>query len=590
MRKDPRRSSMVFLAENTSNLSTFPRHFAIKRASFNIDQVAEAHHEIEMMSTVSNKNIVKSLHCEVSRHEGQLGVSICTEYCGNNLWKRIKCGSTSGAGSRMLESEVVGVLLGVASALGYLHAQQPPIAFRNIHPQNILIHNQRTGPLMYKLCNFSKASTEAFECTNREEQQRVIDDLDQYRSLAFVAPEMVDPLSGVRIDEQVDMWALGVLLYSMMYMKLPFEATITTLSQKPRYHPQPTAAFSGCFQTILQHLLDPDPTTRWNIFSLINFLRFDDTIDRHLSTFCFTFTEYPDGWEEQTVFTVGRAVPSKKPPVSYEAGAAVTKVGQPAPEEAPLASAAPPPVSLEALANDPGFREALAILESCGDIDDPRIAKYRSAIIHQQTAMYATATGAPAPSAAPASAAPAAAPSPPSPGNDLDDLFGDPSPPESPAVHSDPLADAFSGAQVKPAGAPAAPAGGLINDLFAAPPAPTETQPSAIWAASSHPVNQPNPQTVDFFANPSAPQQQPQFDMFGQPAQPAFGQPAQPAYGQPAYGQPAFGQPAQPAYGGAAVFGAPGMAGSPPNQFNQDVPVIQKKANTGVKDPFADLF
>eukprot|EP00796_Vickermania_ingenoplastis_P001354 gene1354-789_t len=594
LKRDSTRNTMVFLVENTSRLTAFPRHFALKRAMFNIDQIQEAHREIEILSRLNDKNIVKSYHCEVSRHEGKLGVSICTEYCTNTLWKRIKSGGSGGTGTRLSESEIANLLIGVTSALGYLHAQQPPIAYRNIHPENILISNRNTGPAMYKLCNFSLATTEAFQCIQREEASRVIEDTERYSSLAFIAPEMADPFSRKRIDEQVDMWALGVLLYSVMYMKLPFEPTITTLSKNPRYHVPVNSTYSGSYQTILKHLLDPDPASRWNVFALTNFLRFDEDIGRHLSTFCFTYTEYPEGWEEQTVYVVNRPVPEKNPPVTYGEGAPVARVGgattvgdldNDVPDDF---TPPPPPAQSSVPTDDPGFQRAVALLESTGDIDDPRIAPYKEAIIQQQTTMWSSATGQPAPAAGP-SAAQDASPSPPK--DELEDLFGGPPTAEpqpnnsnNNAAHYDPLADAFGGVQVSPDPAPKMMDRFSADDLFApaptAGPPPGFQPPPPVWADRNNVNSMPPQGPIDFFSAPggAAPPMAP--GGFG--AYP----PQQQQQPQPPGGRFSSGAPVD--------FLAPPV-GMPPAapQPAALTPGIAKKADVpGAKerDPFADLF
>lgn len=507
MKKDKYVTSITFLVRNSSNLSFFPRTFALKRAFFHIDQVHEAHREIEVLSRLSNKNIVKSYHCEVSRHEGQLGVSICTEYCGNNLWRRIKSGLGDNTGSRMAESEIAGVLIGVTNALSYLHAQQPPIAYRHIHPKHILITSKCTGPEMYKLCNFSMATTEAFQCANREEAERVKRDMDQLNTLSFVAPEMADPMKGKRIDQQVDMWALGVLLYSMMYMKVPFKGSITSLSAPLHYVTPANSTFSGSYQTILSHLLDPNPETRWNVFALINFLRFDEDIGRHLGTFFFTYTECPEGWEEQELFTVGRAKPSKNPAVRYEEGAPVAHVGDERTEDdegrnGTRSGAAPDANSSAASAervsaSDSGFQRALALLESTGDIDDPRVAPYREALVRHQTAMWMSMTGRRPETSAndgqAASASTVAEDAPPR-RDELEDLFGSPEQAAPAAVsHVDPFRNEFTGTAPSAGSAggsvPAVAAPADIfsaNDLFASAPsgqAPVQQGVPAVWAS-----------------------------------------------------------------------------------------------------------
>ena len=41
----------------------------------------------------------------------------------------------------------------------------------------------------------------------------------------FRAPEMVDLYTGLPLDERVDVWALGCMLYGLAYHKHPFQET-----------------------------------------------------------------------------------------------------------------------------------------------------------------------------------------------------------------------------------------------------------------------------------------------------------------------------------------------------------------------------
>lgn len=313
------KSSYIYLVENSTRLAEFPRHLALKRSFFGVDQVSEAHKEIEIMNRIKDKNIVRIFHSEVSRNEGKLGVSIAMEYCGNNLERRIRSGGASGAGVRMTESEICHVLLALTSAVGYLHAQQPPIAHRDIRPENVLINNNQTGPMAYKLCNFGSATTEAYQCETREEAAAAIEDIERHTNPGFRAPEMADPWGKHRISEKVDLWALGVLVYYMMYMQLPFKPNNMALTGNPKVKFPSSAAgrYTPSLCNVIEHLLEPDPEKRWDVFALTNFLRFDEDISRHLGLFVFTETEWPEGWEEQDVKVVGREQPAKQAPVSY---------------------------------------------------------------------------------------------------------------------------------------------------------------------------------------------------------------------------------------------------------------------------------
>lgn len=464
--------SYVFLVENSSRMTEFPRHVALKRSSHPVDQVQEAHKEIEVMSRIKDKNIVRVFHSEISRSDGKLGVSIAMEYCGNNLFRRIRSGASGGAGTRLSESEICHVLLSLTSALGYLHSQQPPIAHRDIRPENILINNNSTGPAAYKLCNFSSSTTEAYQCETREEASMAIADIEFHTNPGFRSPEMADPWSKRRICERSDMWSLGVLLYYMMYLRLPFEATNMALSNNPKvkFPASESGRYCGSLRLITEKLLDANPDSRWDVFALTNFLRFDEDVSRHLGTFCFTRTEYPEGWEEQDVKVIGRDQPAKPAPVTYggEMGHISVEDDRKAAAERRLAVAAgegghesanhrnnntnSPATTTNANrgsngnainASDDGVREAMLVLGGEDD-DDPEMAQYRLMVIQEQEEMLArikaqsgrsdTTGGGGGNSNHDAATSAAAAPELPKKKDLFDDLFAGPAQPPAPVA------------------------------------------------------------------------------------------------------------------------------------------------------------
>ncbi|KPI87458.1 putative protein kinase [Leptomonas seymouri] len=503
-------SSYVYLVENSSGLPEFPRHMALKRCFFGVDQVAEAHKEVDVVSRIKDKNIVRVYHSEISRNEGKLGVSICMEYCSNNLYRRIRSGSGVGAGTRLTEGEICHVMLAVASAVGYLHTQQPPITHRDIRPENILINNKSTGPLAYKLTNFGNSTNEAYQCETREEASMAIADIQMHTNPAFRAPEMADPWSKKRICEKVDLWAIGVLLYYMMFLRLPFDPS-TTIGQESwevRFPPQSMGSYTGSLRVMVEHLLDPDPESRWDVFALTNFLRFDEDVSRHLGTFCFTKTEWPEGWEEQDVKVLGRAPPPKAPPIAYnEPGHEQLEshrsqhrlhVGG----DANYNSSGLPPMSGRNAPTSTGghsrgdgtgdaVQDAMMVLGGDPADDTPEMAAYRQQIIREQEEAWERAkraAGLPVSPAAP-----------------------------SPTQQKPPQAESQ---KIAPA-APEAPKKDVFDDLFAGQTtaSPPQASPASVASFSPSPVVQDAaPQEPakdvfsadDLFGVPPAPQQQPQ--------------------------------------------------------------------------------
>lgn len=639
-------SSYVYLVENTSHLPEFPRHMALKRCFFGVDQVAEAHKEVDIVSRIKDKNIVRVYHSELSRNEGKLGVSICMEYCSNNLYRRIRSSAGVGSGTRLTEGEICHVLLAVTSAVGYLHTQQPPITHRDIRPENILINNKHTGPATYKLTNFGNSTTEAYHCETREEASMAIADIQLHTNPAFRAPEMADPWGKKRICEKTDMWAIGVLLYYMMYLRLPFDPS-TAIGQEKwevRYPPQAMGSYTGSLRVMVEHLLDPDPESRWDVFALTNFLRFDEDVSRHLGTFCFTKTEWPEGWEEQDVKVLGRTAPPRAPPISYNEPGHEQLESRGSPRQqrsggggggATGYSSSSPPASSErdvpaSAAGGRGGRgdnadavqDAMMVLGGDPADDDPEMAAYRQQIIKEQEEAWERAkkaAGLPSSPASPASppkqtespksAQPAAA----KPKDVFDDLFAGPAQasPASPAAASNasPVAPGLAAQE--------APKKDVFStdDLFGAPPPPQQPQQQGGYMG--------NPMGGYGQQQPPQQQQMPAMSGWGSGA-PTMGggggggySPQQPTMGggygsnmyspppvqqqqqgyqayQTGAGYPLQQQPPQPQFQSGPPmqsmnFMAPTPGQQPPQRPAEPAPKAAAPAPSK-KDPFADLF
>ena len=104
-------------------------------------------------------------------------------------------------------------------AVAHLQAQSPPMTHRDIKPENFLL--SRDG--RWKLCDFGSATWESpfvftkdmSSTTLAVQEERIhATSTPQYR-----APEMCDLRRGHSVGPQVDIWALGVTLYKMVFLR-----------------------------------------------------------------------------------------------------------------------------------------------------------------------------------------------------------------------------------------------------------------------------------------------------------------------------------------------------------------------------------
>lgn len=98
-----------------------------------------------------------------------------------------------------------------------LHSRSPPVAHRDLKLENILVARDRS----YRLCDFGSTSLHRGP-VRRDELGAMEADLQRFTTAAYRAPEQVDMFSGEPMDERVDIWAIGCIIYTVAFAKHPF--------------------------------------------------------------------------------------------------------------------------------------------------------------------------------------------------------------------------------------------------------------------------------------------------------------------------------------------------------------------------------
>jgi uncharacterized RDD family membrane protein YckC len=153
-------------------------------------------------------------------------------------------------------AEAIKIALEVVDALEHAHVFQ--IIHADIKPNNLLM-----GPNgNIKLSDFGLARIVSSEPEDRPAAG----------TPAYLAPELVD---GQAASIQSDMYALGVTLFEMVFSRLPFQLTGTTLSERLQTHklaaiefPNPwPATIPNGFRSVIMRLLDKDPKRRFENYA-----------------------------------------------------------------------------------------------------------------------------------------------------------------------------------------------------------------------------------------------------------------------------------------------------------------------------------
>lgn len=148
------------------------------------------------------------------------------------------------------------IMLPVLDAVGYAHQQG--LVHRDIKPANILLH-QDDGVIVPKIADFGIA--------------KALDDGEEKTAtgmtmgtLKFMPPEQI--MDAKRVDHRADVYALGVTLYMMATLRLPFEGRqeFVIYQQMNEVPPPPSSHNSGLpatFDRVMRKALAKKPEDRF---------------------------------------------------------------------------------------------------------------------------------------------------------------------------------------------------------------------------------------------------------------------------------------------------------------------------------------
>ena len=155
--------------------------------------------EIKIHKSLNHPNIVKFEHFFEDSENVYILLELCTNQTLTELMRRRK---------RLTELEVQCYIVQVVSALKYLHSHR--VIHRDIKLGNLFL----TDKMEIKMGDLGLATKLEYD----GERKRTICGTPNY-----IAPEILDGKAGHSYE--VDVWSLGVLTYTLLVGKPPFETT-----------------------------------------------------------------------------------------------------------------------------------------------------------------------------------------------------------------------------------------------------------------------------------------------------------------------------------------------------------------------------
>ncbi|KAK7502233.1 hypothetical protein BaRGS_00006597 [Batillaria attramentaria] len=210
----------VFVAQDVSS----GKDYALKRLLANDQEKSKAvMEEIKFLKKLSgHPNIIQfitaaSIGKDQSDH-GQAEFLLLTELCSGGQLVDI-LNSQPGPLSPDL---VLQVFYQTCRAVQHMHKQKPPIIHRDLKVENLLLSDQG----MLKLCDFGSATTQTHypdSSWSAIQRSLVEDEMTKNTTPMYRAPEMLDLYQNFPINEALDIWALGCVLFLLCFGEHPFE-------------------------------------------------------------------------------------------------------------------------------------------------------------------------------------------------------------------------------------------------------------------------------------------------------------------------------------------------------------------------------
>lgn len=250
--------AVVFVAQDIAT----GKEYALKRL-LAADEEAKQNiiQEINVLKKISgHPNIIQyfsaSFTDKSQTQHGQSEFLVITELCpGGSLVDLLQ------ARTSPFEPDIVtSIFYQTCRAVAHMHSQVPAIVHRDLKIENLLISAENT----VKLCDFGSATTEIFRpdlTWSANQHSSLEDNLARFTTPMYRAPEMVDTWNNHVIGPAVDVWALGCILYTLCYMKHPYDDSAKLRIINANYILPPDPKYA-CFHHIIKGCFQSNPDQR----------------------------------------------------------------------------------------------------------------------------------------------------------------------------------------------------------------------------------------------------------------------------------------------------------------------------------------
>ena len=226
------------------------------------DSIQDIYKEAQSLKKLKHKNIVELYHAFV---EGKQLIMIMELASGGEVLEYVE---KNGA---MEEPEARAILFQIINAMQYCHGRG--VVHRDLKLENVLFKDT-SDKNMVKIIDFGISGV----CTTAKQ-----DKVDA-GSIAYMPPECFTNAS-VTTSPALDVWAIGLMFYAMLYGTLPFysedESDLIQQIKKNNVYYPPEIPVTAEAKKVLASMLEKDPAKRLQLIEYITWDYYRDDDSQH---------------------------------------------------------------------------------------------------------------------------------------------------------------------------------------------------------------------------------------------------------------------------------------------------------------------